>query len=155
MKPLGSLLLPICRQLGIHEMMKLESMKSRWHHLFDEPLSRHIYPVHLENGELVINVDSPGWLQQVQFYKQAIQDKLSEYTIKDIRFKYGKIYRRSVQGADSTVKRRQVPRTRSSRTLSDSETLWIDEVICPVVDLDLKETIRTALQKSILQSRRK
>jgi len=155
MKPLGSLLLPICRHLGIEEMMKLESMKGRWHRLFDEPLSLHIYPMHLENGELVINVDSPGWLQQVQFYKQAIQDKLSDYAIRDIRFKYGKVYRRSVQVADSAVTRRQVPRTSNSRVLSDSETLWIDEVICPVVDHDLKETIRTAIQKSLSQSRRK
>ncbi len=97
MKSVGSLLSSIFKDLGIEDKIRLSSMQEEWHNLFNEPLSLHIYPVDIKNGELTINVDSPAWLGQLKFFKQDIIKKLHVYNIKEVRFKHGRVYKKRVQ----------------------------------------------------------
>ena len=93
MKRADSLLSPFIRELGIEDGVKLAEIKRNWCNLFNKPLSYHMSPLILSKGEILLNVDSPVWLQEITFYKEDIIKKMSSYGVKAIRFRLGKVSR--------------------------------------------------------------
>ncbi|MDA8339942.1 MAG: DUF721 domain-containing protein, partial [Nitrospiraceae bacterium] len=144
-KKVGSLLYSIFRNLGIEDKIKLSSMQEEWHNLFTEPLSLHIYPVDMKDGELIINVDSPAWLGQLKFFKQDIIKKLHAYNINSVKFKHGRVYQKKTRNPESYSELR----AKKSKPISDSDLEWIDQTISNIQDTDLKESIKKTIEKSL------
>lgn len=141
MNSINAILTPIFKNLGMEDRIKLEFMRNQWRSLFNEPLSLHTYPVEIKDGELLINVNSPVWLQQLKFFKQDIMKKLHLYNIKHIRFRHGKVYHKEAQrGAE------QLPQ---SKPLSDHEITWINQTTSAISDAELKEGAKKAITKSL------
>ena len=151
MERIGSVLFSALKDLNIEERVAFESLRQRWHTLFHEPLSLHISPIAFRDGELVINVDSPAWLQQVKFLKKEILERLGDLQVKDIRFRHGKVYgafRQVPAGRGGAV-------TREAGELPESDALWIDETLSTIVDADLKESLKKTIGKAIRQPTRR
>ncbi|MBZ0155538.1 MAG: DUF721 domain-containing protein [Alphaproteobacteria bacterium] len=149
MRNTGSILTPLLRELGLEEKVRLNSLQQEWRNLFGEPLSLHTYPAEIKEGELLINVDSPGWMQQLKFYKQEIAGKLHAYHIKNVRFRHGMVYRRkgrSMMPAKNTLPERP--------PLSAPDREWIEQTLSAVKDPELREGFRKALEKAVARKGR-
>jgi hypothetical protein len=143
MESVGAFLASLLKELGIEERVKLESIQREWNTLFTGPLALHTYPVDIKNGELIINVDSPAWLQQLKFFKKDMLKKLHEYRIKELKFKHGRVYNA-----------RNIPAKKSAtspvtRELKDTDIAWIHETIAGIQDPELRESIRKAIEKAL------
>lgn len=149
-KSLAEIISPILRQSGLEEGMRLDIMRRRWDELFREPLSLHLYPASLNDGELLINVDSPTWLQEVTIHKKEILNVLRPFCIKDIRFRLGRAgFRREKIRSEKGYDREP------ERELTPQSVRFINETISPVKDDDLREVIRATIEKSLSCNRLK
>lgn len=142
MKTAGSVLSYVFKNLGVEEKIRFESLKRQWHDIFGEPLSLHTFPVDIKDGELLINVDSPVWLQQLKFFKQDILKKLQAHAVREIKFRHGRVYQ-------SRFQKNSEPQTHATRHLTDSEINWIDHTVSSIDDADLKENIKKAIETSL------
>jgi len=138
---IDGLLSPLLKDLGIEEAIRLERLKREWTSIFREPLSLHIYPCRLQNGELLINVDSSVWLHQISYYRAEILANLSPSGVKDIRFRIGKV---------ATDKAHSPQSQQPKKSLLGSAALrQIDETVSTLSDSPVKESIRKAMEKAL------
>jgi hypothetical protein len=146
-KRADSLLKPLIKDLGIEEGVRLSEMRQKWNVLFQEPLSHHISPSLFTGGELLLNVDSPVWLQELKFYKEDIIRKLSSYGVKAVRFRLGRIVTTEKSGVRN--ERREV------KPLKTDERSFIDKAISGITDENLKVTLKTTMKKAITSGKTK
>lgn len=150
MENAGSILASVFKNIGMEDSLTLVRLQREWATLFDEPLSLHIYPASLNNGVLVINVDSPLWLQQLKFFKQAMLKKLEAYRINTIDFRHGRtgpssFNRTRIQPGVNNREQTSQPQ----KTLDDSDVEWIDQTLAAVSDPGLQDSIRNVLEKAL------
>jgi hypothetical protein len=139
----ASLLSPLLKRLGVDEAVRLQQIRNDWQTLFEKPLSSHMSPSRLFEGDLLLSVDSPAWLQQLGFCKKEILKKLSDYGVRDLRFRIGRV----------STKNRQEDHPRKAVHLSPEETLFISDTVSDVGDELLRETIRKTIEKSLLSAK--
>jgi hypothetical protein len=153
-KRADSLLAPFLKNLklvpegsnrGIEDTVRLSRIKSVWQNIFEEPVSLHMSPAFLKEGELLINVDSPAWLQQLGFYKEYIIKKLQSasggFDINAVRLKLGKVSYNNKKNGRAIPKR---------NVLTKNEMVFINETISSIQNNELRESIRKAIEKSFV-----
>jgi len=150
MKRADTLLTPFLKNSGIQDGVKLAAMQAQWHHLFSMPLSDHILPFGFSKGELILNVDSHIWLQELNFLKQDIVKKLSPYGVRTVRLRIGK-----TQYKHGSRMRRDSVKSKKYRRLTPTELSYIEEMISGLPDEQLRRTVRTILEKAIATGRTK
>ena len=138
-KRADSLLAPLIRNLGIEDSVRLGRIRNEWAVIFEKPVSLHMAPAGIKEKELLINVDSPVWLQQLNFYKDTIIKKLSGFGIKTVRFKIGRVL----------PEKKQYKTILEKRLLTANENSYIEETISPVPDHELRDKIKKAMEKSM------
>lgn len=147
MKRVDFLLFPLVKDLGIESSMKLAVIKKKWHNLFNEPLSSHMLPCKLSEGEMLLNVDSPVWLQELNYFKKDIIEKLSPYGIRDVRLKLGRVSKRKEsEGSGKWIK---------IKTLTPEELSYIDKTVSQIDDEELREAVVRTMEKAIISNRTK
>ena len=147
MKKAGSLLAPIINQLGIADGVKFADLKKDWPALFKSPLSFHMSPSHLSNGELVVVVDSPAWLQELSFSKEILLKKLGSYGVKSIRFRLGRVSVNMPKGGRG--KRSGI------KQLTQKECALVEEMVSKIGDEGLKVTVKNVLEKAVASGKTK
>ncbi len=145
MEKAGFLLSPLLKRLGIEEDVRLQRIRNDWHNLFEKPLSIHMSPSKLFEGDLLLSVDSPAWMQQLGFCKKEILNILAAYGVRDVRFRIGRVSQESG---------RKLPACAPSE-LSTEETLFISDLLAGIDDEMLRESICRAIEKSLLRTRPK
>ncbi len=85
----GGLIGSIMADLGLEDGLRLYRLRAEWPKLFGPPLCLHMSPSSLNGRTLVINVDSPAWLQELNFKKNEIIRKLGGFGINGIRLRGG------------------------------------------------------------------
>ena len=140
MKRIDSLLSPFVKRLGIDGACRIEEVRKAWHDIFGEPLALHMWPSKIEGRELIINVDSPLWLQQISFFKSDIIRKLQPFDIQDVRMRIGKT-RLARRGVRESRERQSVPLDRDARE-------FIETVTSEIRDAELKNAMARALERS-------
>jgi hypothetical protein len=141
----ASLLSPLLRRLGIDEAVRLQQLRNDWKSLFEQPLSLHMSPSRLFEGDLLLSVDSPAWMQQLVFYKKEILTKLSGYGVRDLRFRIGRVSTQNSKKEDP----------RNAAELTPEEILFISEVVSGVDDEALRDMIRQTIEKSLRSAKRR
>jgi predicted nucleic acid-binding Zn ribbon protein len=139
----ASLLSPLLKKLGVDEAVRLQQIRNDWQTLFEQPLSLHMSPSVLSEGDLLLSVDSPAWMQQLGFCKKDILKKLSGYGVRDLRFRIGRV----------STKNRQKNHSRKAAELSSEETVFIADIVSGVDDEALRETIKKTIEKSLLSAK--
>jgi hypothetical protein len=140
-KKVDSLCLPLIRGLGLNDAVRLAAIKRDWDALFSQPLCSHMSPCKVSNGEILLNVDSPVWLQELQYHKEKILGKLRSYGITSMRFKIGRVSR-----STSRKKKDEKPRF---KTLTPEEISLVEETAAQVDDKELRETLQKAMKRSL------
>ena len=94
-KPIGSILEKTLKALEIDVPLKTYSIWSAWGDIVGESVALHTQPRSIRNRILFIDVSHPTWIQQLQFLKPTLLEKINDFLgephIQDIRFKLGKI----------------------------------------------------------------
>jgi hypothetical protein len=142
MRTTGFIIFSLLKDLGIEEKVKFDSLRDKWTTLFGEPLSLHTWPADLRKGELLVNVDSPAWLQQLKFFKKDIIAKLQAYDVTSVKFRHGSIYRQMTRNLTAGEPEQK-------RQLTDSDRGWIEETIADVQDPELRDNLRKAMGKGL------
>ena len=134
----------------MEDSLTLTRLQREWATLFDEPLSLHIYPASLNNGILVVNVDSPLWLQQLKFFKQAILKKLEAYRINTIEFRHGSanLSRRNLTAKHFGISTGDQT-CHPEKALTETDVTWIDQTIATINDPGLQDSLRSVLKKAL------
>ena len=142
-----SLLAPLIADLGIRDGVRLAGIRKAWSSVFTGPVPLHTYPLALSGDELLIAVDSPVWLQELQFYREDILRRLGPYGVKEVRFRIGRVSAYA-EPPDRSRKARV-------RSLTDKERTFVREEASKVRDESLKEQLKTTIEKSIKSGKTK
>jgi hypothetical protein len=94
-KLLRSILEDTLKSLGIKTTMKGYSLWGAWREIVGDPIASNAQPSTIRNRILFIEVSHPTWIQQLQFLKPTLLEKINRFLeepfIHDIRFRLGKI----------------------------------------------------------------
>jgi Dna[CI] antecedent, DciA len=143
MEKAESLLSPLLKRLGIDEDVRLQRIRNDWQTLFEKPLSLHMSPSRLFEGDLLLSVDSPAWMQQLGFCKKEILRKLAGYGVRDLSLRIGRV----------STKNRHKDHARKTAELSSEETFFVSDVVSGIGDELLRKTIRKTIEKSLLSAK--
>jgi hypothetical protein len=147
MKRADFLLAPLLKDTGIGSGVAFAGIKKNWFSLFQKPLSHHISPCLLTAGELLINVDSPAWLQELKFFKEDILKKLQPFGIQSVRFRLGRVSMNETSDNKS--------RAPMARTLDEEERSFIETAVTDIDDDGMKQTLKKTIEKAITSGRTK
>lgn len=148
LRPLSSILMPICGEIGLSERLRIETLRGKWREILGEPMSTHTYPAAIDKGSLVVNVDSPVWLQELKFAKTEFRNKLKGFSVTSVRFRHGKTYWNSVQDENG---RNPLPGrpSASQRSCSPEESTWADSITEAIADPELISLVRRTIKKAL------
>jgi len=144
MKKAETVLGPMLKQLGIEDGVRLQRIRNNWSEIFEKSISPHMFPAALKEGELLLHVESPAWMQQLTYFKKELVRKLSAYGITDVRFRLGRI----------TKKKPQQEAEKPMRTLSPEEVLFAASAVADLRNEALKDSVRKAIEKSMRADRK-
>ena len=147
MKRVGSLLRHLIKNLDIEEGVRLAEIRKNWQFLFQKPLPCHMAPSRLAGGDLLLNVDSPIWLQELNIHREEILRKLRPFGVRSVRFRLGKVSAVTTPEAKSQKTK--------PRTLNAEECSYIEQTTSQIHDDRLKGTIKTALERAISSGKTK
>jgi hypothetical protein len=144
-KKADSLLIPLIKELGIEDSVRLAEIKNNWHNIFNKPLSYHMSPSMLSKGEILLNVDSPVWLQELKFYKEDIIKKMGSYGVKAVRFRLGRVSTKSEARSQKS----------KARSLTHEELSYIEDTVSKISGEALRETVIRTIEKALISGRTK
>jgi hypothetical protein len=94
-KHIASIMDGTLRALEIDVPLKAYSIWGAWKEIVGESVALHAQPHSIQNHILFIHVSHSTWIQQLQFLKSTLLEKINSFLgeplIQDIRFKLGKI----------------------------------------------------------------
>jgi hypothetical protein len=141
------------KSLEIDVPLKTYSILGAWNEIVGESVANQTQPRSIRNQILFIDVSHPTWMQQLQFLKPTLLEKintfLGEPLIRDIRFKLGKI--------SPTIP--VPPKTPSLKDekLDKAALNRIESIVQKIDDKDLRKRVRDVLIRGaqLEQSREK
>ena len=142
-KPIGSILEKTFKALEIDVPLKAHSIWAAWKEIVGESVALHAQPRSIHNRILFINVSHSTWIQQLQFLKPTLIEKINAYLgealIEDIRFRLGKISPIIPAPSKTPDWRRQ--------GLGEGTLKQIDNLLRKIEDQEVKKSLREVLIK--------
>jgi predicted nucleic acid-binding Zn ribbon protein len=74
---LGGILKTILERLPMRERLREYAVWPHWQDAVGTTIAQHARPVRIKRGVLCIAVDSPVWMQELQFLKDSIRTQLN------------------------------------------------------------------------------
>jgi hypothetical protein len=152
-QPIHSILEKTLKALEIDLPLKSYSIWGTWKEIVGESVALQTQPRSIRNGILFIDVSHPTWMQQLQFFKPTLLEKinvfLGEPLIQDIRFKLGKI--------SPTISAPSKTHSFKDEKLNKATLNQIESIIKTIEDQEVRKSLKDVLIQSakLEQSRRK
>src|SRR5262245_8476172 len=93
------------KRMGISPRLDEYGVWPNWNHIVGTTIARNAQPEKIRNGTLFVKVSSPVWMQQLQFMKEMIAEKLNQRlkgdVVKTIFFMVGHIEVPQIDEADA------------------------------------------------------
>ncbi len=70
----------LLRRLGSESTLVVAGVFDDWHQLVGDAVAKHVTPIKLEAGRLLVEVDEPAWATQMRFLESEIIGKLLQHT---------------------------------------------------------------------------
>lgn len=142
-QPIRSILERTIKSLEIDVPLKTYSILGAWNEIVGESVAAHSQPHSIRNRILFIDVAHPTWMQQLQFLKPTLLEKvntfLGESLIQDIRFKLGKIsYKTPVPVKIPSMEDEKLDKTTLNR---------IESLLQEIDDEEVQKSLRQVLIK--------
>jgi len=143
-QPFRSVLEGILKSLEIETPLRAYSILGVWKDLMGEPIALQTRPRAIRNRILFVDVSHPTWIQQLQFLKPQLIEKVNAFMgerfIEDIRFKLGKTDQTPPPSKSDAWKEEEV----------DKETLTrMETFLQRVEDGEIKGNLRNVLIKGV------
>jgi len=143
-KPFRSVLEGILKSLEIEAPLRAYSILGAWKALMGETIALQTQPRAVRNRILFVDVSHPTWIQQLQFLKPQLIEKVNAFMgerfIEDIRFKLGKTDQAPPPSKPDAWKEEEV----------DKETLTrIETLLQRIEDGEMKGNLRNVLIKGV------
>jgi predicted nucleic acid-binding Zn ribbon protein len=74
---IGTVLNALLDRLSVRERLREYSVFPHWEDAVGATVARHARPVRIRRGLLCVAVDSPVWMQELQFLKESIRTQLN------------------------------------------------------------------------------
>lgn len=140
--PITALLSGVFQGEPLQERLKEGKIWLIWDATVGEQIANRAQPASIRNGVLTVVVASSAWMQQLNFLKTGIREKLNsaigEELVKDIYLKGGLPCRTAAPLRGETVK---------ARELTAIDRAWIDKQLADVGETELQESLRHLLEK--------
>lgn len=138
-----SLFATLIKRLGLSEGVALLRIRQSWHSLVGGHLADHTAPSHLNNGELLISVDSPMMMQHLRYLSRDVIAKLAPFGVRAIRFRLGTPQRRQARSAPQAVE----------RALTEEDRDFLGRLAGEMPDDELRDAVTRAAEKSLKKKR--
>ncbi len=152
MRPVGSLLDQFLKNLGIEEGVSLLRLQRDWPGLLGPPIPSHTFPVDLTEGELLLLVDSPAWLQELKFHRTTIAERLQSYAVRSVKLKYGSLPRQKGRGHSRRMPSGMENEERAK--LHEADKAWVEKTVCAIPDPGVRDAIRSAVEKALTHKKK-
>jgi hypothetical protein len=152
-QPIRSVLENTLKNLEIDVPLKTYSVLGAWNEIVGATVAAHSQPRSIRNRILFIYVTHSTWMQQLQFLKPTLLEKinlfLGEPLIQDIRFKLGAI----LPNTTPAVKMDSLPQGK----LTEGTLNKIESIIQNIGDTELRKSLQKVIMKGaeLEQHRRK
>ena len=142
-QPLRSILEKTLKTLEIDVPLKTYTILGAWNEIVGESVAVHSQPRSIRNRILFIDISHPTWMQQLQFLKPTLLEKvntfLGEPLIQDIRFKLGKI--------SPTISTPSKTHSSEDEKLDEATLNRIESIVQKIDDKDLRKSVRDVLMR--------
>jgi predicted nucleic acid-binding Zn ribbon protein len=142
-KPIRSILENALKGLEIDGHVKTYSIWGAWKEIVGESVALHARPHAIRNRILFVHVSHPTWVQQLQFLKSTLIDKINTFLgdplVRDIRFHLGKM--------DAETSPRQKKESWQSQRLEEETSKRIETLLQNIPNEDVRESLRSLLIK--------
>jgi hypothetical protein len=149
-KPIRSILEKTLEALEIDVPLKSYSILGAWKEIVGESVALHTQPRTIRNRILFIDVSHPTWMQQLQFLKSTLLEKINNFLgeplIQDIRFKLGKI-------SPTISSPTKIP-VMEDEILDQGMLNRIENLVQKICDEELRKELREVLMKGAKQEQR-
>ena len=140
---LRSVLERTLKSLEIDVPVKTYSIFGAWKEIVGDSLTLHTQPRSIRNRILFIDVSHSTWMQQLQFLKPTLLEKINTFLgephIQDIRFKLGKISKPPTLPSKTE--------TWSGEDLDEATLKRIESLLQKLEDEEVSEVLRDILIK--------
>jgi hypothetical protein len=147
MEKIGNIISQIMGQSRYAKRSRQGPIFDRWSEIVGEPLADKCRPVAVRKNVLIVNVADSVWMQELQFQKLAILERIWEKVEKDavtdIRWIIGGEVKPRLRRGTS------IPGPTPERSLSQEEKAWVRAVSAEVGDSDLREIVERALSRHL------
>ncbi len=143
LQPIRSVLETTLKSLEIDVPLKSYSILGAWNEIAGTTVAAHSQPRSIRNHILFIDVTHSTWMQQLQFLKPTLLEKvnafLGETLIQDIRFKVGKVLPRTPSSSSKDL--------RGQEDLGEETLKRIEEIIQKIEDREVRRALKDVLMK--------
>jgi hypothetical protein len=152
-QPIHSILEKTLRALEIDVPLKSYSIWGVWKEIVGESVALQTQPRAIRNRILFIDVSHSTWMQQLQFLKPTLLEKINSFLgephIQDIRFRLGKI--------SPTIPAPSKTHSLKDEKLDEETLNQIESIVQKIEDGDIRKGLREVLIKGakLEQSRKK
>ncbi len=141
--PIRSVLENTLKSLEINVPLKSYSILGAWNEIAGTMVAANSQPRSIRNHILFIDVTHSTWMQQLQFLKPTLLEKvnafLGEPLIQDIRFKVGKVLPSSPSSSSIDLPREE--------DLGEGTLKRIEEIIQKIEDREVRGALKDVLMK--------
>ncbi|HEU5464760.1 MAG TPA: DUF721 domain-containing protein [Candidatus Binatia bacterium] len=138
METLGSVLEQSLKRMDLVARIDEYAVWPVWNEVVGTVIARNAQPEKIRNGTLFIKVSSPVWMQQLQFMKEMITDKLNQRLrgeiVKNIFFIVGRI--------DAPAEATQSPQSAAEAAIKIDDT-FLDAVDDPEIRSAFKQLLKS------------
>lgn len=139
----------LAKELGLEKGIASAMLQEHWKEIVGPQIASHTYPMEIRFDTLPLRVDSAVWMHQLSFLKGEIIEKcnriLGGESIRKLQLRTGPLPA-AVDLSDGTPK--------PKGECSSEEAAFIERQLASIPDPELKEAVRRALQRHLLNERR-
>jgi hypothetical protein len=144
---LGDLLRQSLSRLELAPQLEAYGVWPVWNEVVGKPIARNAQPEKIRNGTLFVKVSSPVWMQQLQFMKDLIAEKLNQRVradvVKNIFFFVGPISSTDI-GADADPEPLKTP----ADNIDPVDEQFLDTVEDPEIRQAFKKLLRSFARRN-------
>ena len=147
MEKIGNIISQLMGQRRYAKRSRQGPIFDRWSEIVGDTLAGKCRPVGVRKNVLIVNVADSVWMQELQFQKMAILNRIWEIVEKDdvtdIRWIIGGEFKQRMSTETPT------PSPAPERPLSQEERAWVQAVSAEVGDSDLRKSVERALNRHL------
>lgn len=129
----------LSRRWRLRRRLPMALLPERWSALVGEPLARHVQPLTIRNGELVLAVDSPAWMSELQFQLPTLTARIQQGMPRPA------VKRLLLTLAPLTFDEEKARNVPLLPDLNERERASVEGVAMTCADPELRETVRRAM----------